>query len=92
MLLTGDVDESAATELKKRFRELDRTVIRDVALDFSGVTHIGSAGIGKILLFYKEMAVRGGALRLENVTPEVCRLFRELKLDSILSVHPIGEA
>ena len=47
--------------MKRRFLEMDVTSLSEVVFDFSGVTFIGSAaGIGKLLLFYKNLAAHGG--------------------------------
>ncbi|GBC59574.1 anti-sigma-factor antagonist [Desulfonema ishimotonii] len=84
--VTGKIDEQGAEELKARFLSLDRSAITDAIFDFSDVPHIGSAGIGKLLLFYKELAVSGGVIRIENVSPALYDLFAVLRLDSIFSI------
>jgi len=85
-VISGNIDENGAEEMKKRFHELNVSAIREMSFDFTGVTHIGSAGIGKLLLFYKDLAVTGGKIRIENVTESVHELFTVLKLDTIFSI------
>jgi anti-anti-sigma factor len=82
----GAIDETGAETLKQRFRELNSAALKELAIDFRAVTHIGSAGIGKLLLFYKDMAVNGGKIRLENLPRTLFELFATLKLDSIFQI------
>ncbi len=81
--IRGDIDEHGAEILKRRFREINISAINCAVFDFKAVTHIGSAGIGKLLLFYKDMALNGGSIRIENVSETVWELFNVLKLDTI---------
>ncbi len=84
--IKGDIDEPGAEDLKKRFRELKISLLREVTFDFKEVSHIGSAGIGKLLLFYKDLALNGGKMGIENVSETVYELFKVLKLDTIFSI------
>ena len=84
--IKGDIDEPGAEDLKKRFRELKISLLREVTFDFKEVSHIGSAGIGKLLLFYKDLALNGGKMGIENASETVYELFKVLKLDTIFSI------
>ncbi len=86
LVLQGEIDELAAEELKKRFRDVALSAPQRVDVDFAGVSHIGSAGIGKLLVFYKDLAIHGAALSLTRVPSPIFHLFREMKLDSIFTV------
>ena len=80
------IDEHGAEALKSRFRDLTVASLKEVVLDFKNVSHIGSAGIGKLLLFYKDLAVNDGILRVVNVSSSINELFRMLKLNTVFSV------
>jgi len=82
----GEIDEKGAEDLKQRFNELNSAALKELTINFQKVTHIGSAGIGKLLLFYKDMAVNGGHVRLENLSKTLYELFMTLKLDTIFSI------
>lgn len=84
--IKGNVDERGAEDLKRSFRSLDISQIKEVVFDFSQVTHIGSAGIGKLLLFYKDIAILGGKIRIENTSASVYELFHVLKLNTIFAI------
>ena len=84
--IRGDIDEPGAEKLKQRFREMNIASLREVSLDFGRVSHIGSAGIGKLLLFYKDLALSGGKIKIENVSESIYELFGVLKLDTIFVI------
>jgi anti-anti-sigma factor len=86
IVLQGEIDEVGAEELKRRFRDVALSAPQRVSVDFAGVTHIGSAGIGKLLVFYKDLALHGTSMSLTRVPAPIFHLFREMKLDSIFSI------
>lgn len=87
--ITGHVDERGAEALKHKLKELNLTGLREVAFDFQDVQRIGSAGIGQLLLFYKNLSVAGGGMRLENVSPTLHELFKGLKLDTLFKINTL---
>ncbi len=86
LTIQGEIDELAAEDLKKRLRDVALGAPQRVEIDLGGVTHIGSAGIGKLLVFYKDLAIHGAVLALVRVPTPIFHLFREMKLDSIFSI------
>jgi len=84
--IDGQVDEPGAERLKQEFRALHSKDIRDLVLDFSGLTHIGSAGLGKLLLFYKSVRTNGGRMKIINASPAIFNLLTELELDKVFSI------
>ena len=84
--VTGDIDEAGAEKLKSGFKALNIQSIKEVTIDFGKVNHIGSAGIGKLLVLYKDLAAAGGTIRIENLSADIYELFQVLKLDSLLTL------
>mgnify|MGYP000954091334 CR=1 FL=1 len=84
--VSGTVDEKGAERLKIEFDGLSMDRLKSVIFDFSAVPFVGSAGLGKLLLFYKKLASRGISMRVENTTSELHELMRELRLDSLFLV------
>ena len=82
----GFTDERGAEDIKRRFAELNPASFQEIVFDFRNVKHIGSAGIGKLLLFYKDLAIRGGNIRIENASDTVYDLLRVLKLDTLFTI------
>ncbi len=88
IVIVGSIDERGAEDLKRRFLELDLAKLKEVVFDFSGVTFIGSAGIGKLLLFYKNLASHGGKIIIENMAKDIYTMFKVVKLDKIFNISP----
>jgi anti-anti-sigma factor len=88
--VVGSIDERGAEDLKRRFLELDVSTVKEVVFDFSGVTFIGSAGIGKLLLFYKNLAAQGGKITIQNMSKDIYTMFKVVKLDKIFNISPAG--
>lgn len=86
IMVDGVIDEQGAEELKGNFTQLQAAPPPYVVLNLSGVNHIGSSGIGKILLFYKNLAIKNSRLEVIGLTPMLFELFQELKLDSLFSI------
>ncbi len=84
--LIGSIDESGAETLKRRFLEMDVSNLKEVVFDFTGVTFIGSAGIGKLLLFYKKLAPHGGQIVIKGMNKDIYTMFKVVKLDKIFSI------
>ncbi|MBU1277065.1 MAG: STAS domain-containing protein [Proteobacteria bacterium] len=84
--IAGNIDERGAEEMKRRFLDLDLSSIKEVTLDFGGVTFIGSSGIGKLLLLYKNLATHGGAVRIDNMPKDIYTMFKVVKLDKIFQI------
>jgi len=86
VFITGNIDIPGAEELKKTLNGLVEENINTVTIDFSGVTFIGSSGIGKLLLFYKNLTAKGGSLSLLNLSDEIIALFKAIKLDKLFNI------
>jgi anti-anti-sigma factor len=84
--ISGEIDEEGANTLKRQFNEVDLTGLKELVFDFSNVTHIGSAGLGKLLMFYKNLAVEGGKMRIENSSANITELMEELNLNKLFQV------
>ncbi len=84
--MAGNIDERGAEEMKRRFLDLDLASLHEVVLDFSGVTFIGSSGIGKLLLLYKNLATHDGELSIENMSKDIYTMFKVVKLDKIFKL------
>jgi len=88
--IQGEIDEVGAEEIKRCFRDLQVAGQQEVAIDLAGVSHIGSAGIGKLLVLYKDLAMRGVRLSLVRVPRPIFQLLREMKLDTLFSISELN--
>ena len=85
----GIIDEPGAEALNNCFRKLDMANIKELVMDFRNVGYIGSSGVCKLLLFYKELTTNGGRMRIENDTGSVHELFTITKMHTIFRVNHI---
>lgn len=87
--LAGGIDEQGAEKLKESFASMSVRDVEGVTIQFNKVTYIGSSGIGKLLLFYKNLGVQHIPLRVTGVPGHIHELFLELKLDTIFQVEKL---
>jgi len=85
--INGEIDEQGAQIIKEKFVSQDTSSIKNVFFDFTFVSHIGSAGIGKLMLFYKDIAIGGGKIHITNMSDTIYNLFLTLKLDSVFQLE-----
>lgn len=84
--IRGDIDDDGAAILKNKLMELQGRVLQEVVIDFSGVSYIGSTGIGKMLLFYKAISQTGGGIRIINMSDDLYKMFKIVKLDKVFDL------
>jgi len=87
LTINGNIDEQGAETLKQSFYKLNVKSLTTVVIDFKNVNHIGSAGIGKLLLFYKDFAISGGKIILDNVSRQLYDLFIVVKLNTLMKIN-----
>lgn len=84
--ISGDIDELGAETLERQFHELDTKTVKELVLDFRHVSYIGSSAIGQLLLFYKEMTLTGGVVRIEKVSKELYALLLDLDISKLIQI------
>lgn len=87
LTLSGHIDESGAEKLKEKFSSLKKNKPETILINFSNVSHIGSAGIGKLLLLYKDVAIYGGKITITGLSSELKSIFVNLKLDTVFTLN-----
>ena len=85
--LHGDVDQVGAKELKQHLDTLSFSGVTRVTIDFTGVSYIGSAGVGKLLLLYKNLPSKEIAIELVGLSSGLKDLFTEMELNEIFTLH-----
>jgi anti-sigma B factor antagonist len=83
LFLSGSIDVPGAESFKKSLSEELDSGVKEVILDFTEVNFVGSSGIGKLLVFYKNFTTMGGKIRIMNLKEEIRDLFIAIKLDKI---------
>ena len=83
--LDGELDHFCAQSVR---RELDSLLqdptIRQLILDFSGLTFMDSSGIGVILGRYRVLRERGGSVAVIHMNDHVSRIFHMSGMDRVI--------
>lgn len=83
--LDGELDHYCAQSVR---RELDGMLrdptVRQLILDFSGLTFMDSSGIGVILGRYRQLRDRGGVVGVIHMSPHIARIFHMSGMDRVI--------
>ena len=91
LLLSGRFDKTARVPVETALADGDGHPRNQVVLDFSSVSSMDSAGIGKVLLLYHSLRKKGVGLTVMNPRPLVEELLHLVNLAMfipILQHHP----
>jgi anti-sigma B factor antagonist len=80
------IDAASAVRFKDEMRSLTEDGPAQVVLDLSGVAFVDSSGLGAIVASMKQMG-DGRRLDLAGLTPDVAKVFRLTRMDSIFVIH-----
>ncbi|MDS9466364.1 STAS domain-containing protein [Paracoccus sp. MBLB3053] len=81
------LDAAIATAFKDRVRNLAVHGGSLVTLDLSPVDFMDSSGLGAVIAIFKSMPA-GRRLELIGLTPNVERVFRLTRMDTIMTIRP----
>ncbi len=83
--LEGEIDQSCAAEIRTDIdREIQLKNVRNLILDFAGVTFMDSSGIGVIIGRYKQIKARGGKTMIIRARPQVDKILELSGLKKIM--------
>jgi anti-sigma B factor antagonist len=92
VVVDGEIDVATAPAIRRFLMAAISGGDVDLAVDMSGVTFIGAAGIGVLVAAANRAREAGGGLSLLAPSPQVRRLLDVLHLDAILreAQRPVG--
>ena len=83
--LRGELDHNSAEQVRIKIDDkIDSLSIRNIILNFSGVTFMDSSGIGTVIGRYKKIKLREGNLVVTNVNRNVNKIFEMSGLYKII--------
>ncbi len=91
LLLSGRFDKAARIPVESALAAVEGHPCKQVVLDFSNVSSMDSAGIGKVLLLYHSLRKKGVALTVMNPRPLVEELLNLVNLAMFIPIsqhHP----
>lgn len=84
--VSGNVDTKAAEELRSELARVLQMTPTKVTMDLKMVPSIGSSGIGKILVFFKELNKRQASFEIKGIQENIHELFKAIKLDKLFPI------
>lgn len=91
LLLSGRFDKAARVPLETALADGEGHPRNKVVLDFSNVSSMDSAGIGKVLLLYHSLRKKGVALTVMNPRPLIEELLHFVNFATFIPIlhhHP----
>lgn len=85
--IMGAVDNENAEELKEHFQDLLNRDFKEAIFDLTYVPFITSSGIGKFLLFYKNVIALGRKMRIKGINDNLYELFQSIKLNQLFPIE-----
>ena len=83
--LDGELDHYCAQSVRRELDSLLRDpTVRQLILDFSGLTFMDSSGIGVILGRYRVLRERGGSVAVIHMNDHVSRIFHMSGMDRVI--------
>ena len=86
LLLSGRFDKTARVPIETALAAAEDRTCNQVILDFSGVSSMDSAGIGKLLLLYYSLRKKGVALTVMNPRSLVEDLLQMVNLAAFIPI------
>ena len=90
VVVAGELDHFAAPQIRAMLDDvLADEDIMHLTLDLENLTFMDSSGIGVLLGRLRELQARGGTLSVQNMQPNVEKLFRLSGLNRVIGIiHP----
>jgi anti-anti-sigma factor len=76
-----DITAGMLDELRQGLKQCLAEGVREIVLDLKRVDMIDSQGLGLIIATYNSLTKVSGALRVQNLSPDLMGLFRTMRLD-----------
>ncbi|QTA78148.1 Anti-sigma factor antagonist [Desulfonema limicola] len=84
--ISGSVDQFSAKTLKTEFEKLQLSQVKEIIINMDQVTYIGSAGVGKLLLLYKNFSARDGKISIINLSEDIYDMLTNMELGEIFNL------
>lgn len=84
------IDAAVAIQFKDRMRALSAMVSDRIILDLRSVDFVDSSGLGAIVAVMKQLGA-DRRLELAGLTPNVAKVFRLTRMDTVFTIHDTSE-
>src|ERR1700760_2293301 len=89
--LQGNLDAATAAGLKQEVIGIADAKKTKVAVDLAQLTLIDSTGVGVLISLFKRVRALGGVVHFAGLVAQPKEIFRLLRLDRSLDLHPTLE-
>lgn len=86
--ISGSLDSNTAPQAKPALDAVGSSEARKVAIDFSALDYVSSAGLRVLLGLAKQLSGKGGSLRTFGLNPSVREVFDISGFTTILRAFP----
>lgn len=86
-----DIVASMAEDLRKDLLKEVAAGVKTLTIDLGGVEMVDSVGIGVLVATHNSLSKSGGSMTVSNVSTDLCKLFRTMRLDQHFTVTPAGD-
>jgi anti-sigma B factor antagonist len=84
--ISGTVDTDGAEILRTKLSKISFDKPSKVVMDLTMVPMMGSSGIGKILLFYKNLVSMNTTFEIKGIQANLYNIFKAVKLDKLFPI------
>jgi len=81
--ISGSIDQVSSDTIKMEFQRLNLSRIKEIVINMEKVTYIGSAGVGKLLLLYKNFSAKDGKISIINLSDDMYDMLTDMELGEI---------
>ncbi len=85
--LSGRIDNEGGPVFQEALDKAFALNPSRISLHLGEVTFINSAGVGKLLLFYKQVRNRNAEINIAGINDEVFTLFKAIRLDKLIPIE-----
>lgn len=83
----GDLDIYTSNEFKEIIINLFKEEHKDILIDGSNLEYVDSTGLGALIYLLKEVQNEGFQIYLENIKPNIKKLFSITELDKLFVIR-----
>lgn len=84
--LSGIIDRLSSVQMQNFINDLFKKGSKNLCLDFSEISFIGSTGIKTLLTLNKTITSQGGQFRIIAEGSDIEKIFSTIKLDVLLRI------
>lgn len=84
-----DIVASMTENFRKKLLKHVENGIKELTIDFTTVEMVDSVGLGVLIATHNSLKNVGGRLKVTNVSENINKLFRTMRLDQHFEVHMV---